>query len=213
MSPSSEDLWVSPHTLYRQVTGYSVRKNISLIPAQLCVEIFEAGGQNGPDSCAVKEHDWYSHQSVEDAQNLTQSCFGNHIAIAWIQSVYFNREKENFQMKGGEGLLTDGGKDCETEHEAGAEGPGLVAGLPPSVSLPHPLHGPGLEVLDDGRHQGPGEAGLQHVVGHCGVKFTFWLLFSFICAFSGVMGEQRWVLYTQFEKEAEILKYKESLGL
>ena len=100
MSPSSEDLWVSPHTLYRQVTGHLVRKNISLIPAQLCVEILEAGGQNGTDSCAVEEHDWYSHQGVEDAQNLTQSCFGNHISIAWIKSVSFNREKETFQMKG-----------------------------------------------------------------------------------------------------------------
>ena len=62
--------------------------------------------------------------------------------------------------------LTDGSKYCEAEHEAGAEGPDLMSGLPAGVALPDPLHGASLEVLDDGRYQGPGQSGLQHIVGH-----------------------------------------------
>ena len=63
-------------------------------------------------------------------------------------------------------ILTDGSKYSQAEHETGAEGPYLMSRLPPSVSLPHPAHHASLEVLDDGRDLGPGDVGLQHIVGH-----------------------------------------------
>ena len=63
-------------------------------------------------------------------------------------------------------ILTDGSKYSEAEHETAAEGPDLMSRLPPGVSLPHPAHHSSLELLDDDRHLGPGDVGLQHIVGH-----------------------------------------------